>query len=603
MKKSLSVILSLVLLVSSLAIPMTVSADGTLTADEAYAQLNAAVDGLELDLDNIQLTQIANPDRSITAKSNYPDDVSSVSDVSDESLTSILGSKSVKILANSPTTGTTTGLIPGHVHAVEYALTSDTNRILARDIGYIVLYVKTNRSFKMSLGVHDNSTGSPNIINGDKAVSVSANADEYQAVAFNLTSVDWVNGNGVYLSGNNNNTSAANRMYLSTQGVKWYFPSIQEMTDDNGDIATTEDIVFGSIFYVPVDTNVRKFKFNYDTTNQKILPSFPQLSGDMIAAAEMITNDGGRYTDESFAELQTAIVNAKASFLASADIFGIKALLSSELANAGTVEEIWRPTFNYDPTIVTDNNNKKWVASTNVIEDSAISKYRLLFGEYAAKQDSTHTKVSFVKEGVANANGDSVPTDLSVYDDVWLYAYNNSSAPITPSAFSVVTTNSITLSLQTQKLSAGINRIELFGAKPIGDSIDINSTNYATFKDIVKDTNINNAAWNTNRFQINHNTFADGASVIYGTIFGLRALDKTELDNANSLVKIVDFYDNYIKDKGLSNVENATITFETLKSRFTSVRTVAFNDDTTVNSTGDYTLDKSNEGQHVSYTL
>ena len=46
MKKSISVILSLVLLVSSLVIPMSVSAGTTLTADEAYAQLNAAVNNL-----------------------------------------------------------------------------------------------------------------------------------------------------------------------------------------------------------------------------------------------------------------------------------------------------------------------------------------------------------------------------------------------------------------------------------------------------------------------------------------------------------------------------------------------------------------------------
>ena len=206
MKKSISVILSLVLLVSSLAIPMTVSADGTLTADDAYAQLNAAVDGLELDLDNIHPLQIANPDRSITAQGNYAESgtVSSVSDVSDESLTSILGSKYVKISANNTTTGNSNGLIPGHVHAVEYPVTSDANRIFARDIGYIVLYVNTNRSFKMSLGVHDYATGTPNIINGDKAVSVSANAGNYQAVVFNLTSVDWVNGNGVHMFNNDN---------------------------------------------------------------------------------------------------------------------------------------------------------------------------------------------------------------------------------------------------------------------------------------------------------------------------------------------------------------------------------------------------------------
>ena len=83
MKRILSVILSLALLASALIIPMSVSADNTpMDPTEAYAQLNAAVDGLELDLDNIHPLQIANPDRSITASNNYPDNVSSVSDVS-----------------------------------------------------------------------------------------------------------------------------------------------------------------------------------------------------------------------------------------------------------------------------------------------------------------------------------------------------------------------------------------------------------------------------------------------------------------------------------------------------------------------------------------
>ena len=35
----------------------------------------------------------------------------------------------------------------------------------------------------------------------------------------------------------------------------------------------------------------------------------------------------------------------------------------------------------------------------------------------------------------------------------------------------------------------------------------------------------------------------------------------------------------------------------------TAVRTVAFNDDTTVNCTGDYTLDNAIEGQPVSFTV
>lgn len=83
----------------------------------------------------------------------------------------------------------------------------------------------------------------------------------------------------------------------------------------------------------------------------------------------------------------------------------------------------------------------------------------------------------------------------------------------------------------------------------------------------------------------------------------MRALDKTELDSATSLVKIVNFYDEYIKGKGLSNVENATVTFETLKSRFTSVNTNAFNDDTIVTYQSEYTFDNAIEGQNVEFKV
>lgn len=494
MKKSLSVILSLVLLVSSLVIPMTVSADGTLTADEAYAQLNAAVDGLELDIEaarqNGLLVETAYPvgtqvsggsgDTNVITDAN--DDTIAIADT-ENTLAPKIGSKYVDVTGNNATTAANWGLKNDALHTLRYQydignLSSISGQFPLKDIGYIVLYVKTNRPFKFGMSVINNYK-TPRIVDG---LDISATADgNYEPIIINMSKIDWTNDEsfqGAYISNN----------------INWgYFPCVESMTDaENNTITATDGIAFGTLLCVPVDTAVRDFK--YDLSGTVPAKKYYKLSGDMIAAAEKITNDDGRYTEKSFADLQTAVENAKASYLASADISEIKALLSAELENAGIVEEVWLPKW------VKDEATNSWNSPDNVFNpadntaDEIVRKYATDFGSCVAKLDSTHKILSITADG-ANENGaNSNPINVSDYSDMWMYVYNNTETAITPDQFIVVSTgstNHYSVVSNVGSLSAGIlTRIDV-------DSLLIVANNNQTVGD----------TWNTNRIQLKIQVF------------------------------------------------------------------------------------------------
>ena len=102
MKRILSVILSLALLASVLIIPMSVNAgNSVLDADTAFENLNAAVDGLVTDWDNVTPSAFANPIYSI---SKYADSAADRTRTADakyveiaDSTDSKLGPKTFKI--------------------------------------------------------------------------------------------------------------------------------------------------------------------------------------------------------------------------------------------------------------------------------------------------------------------------------------------------------------------------------------------------------------------------------------------------------------------------------------------------------------------------
>ena len=143
MKKSLSVILSLVLLVSSLAIPMTVSADGTLTADEAYAQLNAAVNNLEPNpnlyssVDNMNFfaqpagsaATVVVGENSVVGSVEIDGEPTEINEITtretNPALEPNLGDSAIKIKNNYTVPSNGGGLHKDDLHAVRFSKTGD----------------------------------------------------------------------------------------------------------------------------------------------------------------------------------------------------------------------------------------------------------------------------------------------------------------------------------------------------------------------------------------------------------------------------------------------------------------------------------------------
>ena len=315
MKRILSVILSLALLASALIIPMSVSAEGTLTAEEAYNQLNAAVDGLELDVDaahqNGLLTETAYPVGSQTKGDDGEAYVNKTGNISisdtDNSLPSKIGSKYVNVTGNTANEGGW-GLRPSDLHTLRYqyssTVTDKSGLFCLKDIGYIVLYVKTNRDFNFGMFVHNNEV-TPAIIDGYK---VSQTEDNYEPIIINMTKIDWTD------------KWDFKTAYMGTS-VNWgFFPAIESFTEGDQTIKPEDGIVFGSLFCVPVDKAVRDFKYEINSTANTVTTRFNSIDNvtsdkvvEMVVAAEAIDNADGRYEATSFANLQKAINDAKAT--------------------------------------------------------------------------------------------------------------------------------------------------------------------------------------------------------------------------------------------------------------------------------------------------
>ena len=259
MKRILSVILSLALLASVLIIPMSVNADNSvLDANTAFENLHAAVDGLETDWNNVTPSAFATPIYSI---SKYADSAANRTRTADaeyveiaDSTDSKLGPKTFKIKKSYPVPSSGQGatLVAGAVNAIEYTGSLSPNYSAAKNIGALVFYVKTNRSFTMSFGTHNGYT-----YGGVFKQNIQVEAKEgYQPVVIDfLKELDWTSLQRLL----------ASSYSLFNSGV---FASIVSMTDGNGDtIGEGDDITFGSLLYVPIDTNVRDFKYYLDEAN------------------------------------------------------------------------------------------------------------------------------------------------------------------------------------------------------------------------------------------------------------------------------------------------------------------------------------------------
>lgn len=626
MKRILSVILSLALLASALIIPMSVSADNTpMDPTEAYNQLNAAVDGLVLDFDaahqNGLLTETAYPVGSQTKGDEGEANVDKNSGINisdtEKDLVSKIGSKSVSVTGNVANTGGW-GLNTNDLHALRYqyssTVTDKSGLFCLKDIGYIVLYVKTNRDFNFGMSVHNNEV-TPAIIDGYK---VSQTEDNYEPIIINMTKIDWTD------------KWDFKTAYMG-KSVNWgFFPAIESFTDGNQTITSADGIVFGSLFCVPVDTAVRDFK--YDLTGT--YPDYPTkkyetLSADMIHAAELIKNDDGRYTAESFATLQEAIKNAKATLIndeTSGDDNAL-ALFKAEVANLYKLEEVFRPKF-------VDGSER---AIANAVDVKNLSEYqKSLLGEHYIKiEDSDLGKeINFVDASATGRYPVTPVKDYTKYSDIYLYVVNN-----TGSVYYVPTFNAyiggdgksdisfydkdlyVNSRWNSFKLDAKVNRCDLF-------DLNVNAVGPAGNENVYRNNDV--------RYYVEHYTFNAGteseqtyydkykgssriqwtipngdlsgtSNLILGSMMGEIAFDTTgdkDLKLLNSIEGIFGYYSKYIAGKGYINTDDIVSTLSVMN--VISVPVTGFYEKyatiTYPNSEG-YTLDVVPSGGEVSFKV
>ena len=627
MKRILSVILSLALLASALIIPMSVSAEGTLTAEEAYAQLNAAVDGLVLDLDaahqNGLLTETARPVGSQINANNGEDDVNtdeeedkiSINDT-EAALVSKIGSKSVSVTGNVANTGGW-GLNTNDLHALRYQYSSkigDTDGYFRlKEIGYIVLYVKTNRAFKLGMSVHNNSA-TPRIVAGR---NVPATGSDYEPIIINMTKIDWT-------------TQWDFKKAYMGKSVNWgFFPAIESFTDENQTITSADGIVFGSLFCVPVDTAVRDFK--YDLTGT--YPDYPTkkyetLSADMILAAELIKNDDGRYTAESFAALQEAIKNAKVTLIndGTNDVNDALELFKAEVANLYKLEEVFRPKF------VGSNTAREKATDEDVKNLSDYQKS--LLGEHYIKIESSdlNKDINFVDVSATGQYPDSPVKDYTKYRNIYLYVVNNTGSVYYAPTFNAYIGGDGNSSISfydnnlyansrrnTFILNTTVTRCDLFdlNVNAVGPAGNENVYHNNDVRYFVKNYTFDNGDGSTKTYyekykgssriqwKIPTGDLSGTSNLILGSMMGEIAFDTTDdkdLKLLNSIEGIFGYYSKYIAGQGYINTDDIESTLSAMGA--ISIPVTGFYEKyATIEFTGNYSFAAALQNAEVTFKV
>ncbi len=234
----------------------------------------------------------------------------------------------------------------------------------------------------------------------------------------------------------------------------------------------------------------------------------------------------------------------------SANLEDLKAILVSQLEDAGTVEEVWYPKWVKNSTDFSSTENV-YRPTDGATGDQIIDNNVANFGSYVAKLDSTH-KILSITAGNTNEMGDNgTPIKVEDYSDMWMYVYNNTERAVAPDQFIVAATGNS---------STSPNASLSFPAKQLY-RIEIDDVLKAA-----NDAQANVNGWDTNRLQLKNSDLTDNEAVYYGTVFGLKKIDITELRNAETLSDIFEFYDQNVKDKGLENAEDAISTFEAFRN-------------------------------------
>lgn len=578
MKRILSVILSLALLASLLIVPMSVSA---VTAAEKEAAFNAVVDAvknLELDLNNVSTIEYANPTASAGGSDNSGKiTLSDVSAVADKA---ILGDKKVQINGDNKVTDAKGGLVKDHLHAINYQPISNVYVHLYK-VGYFVIYVKTARPFKLSLGAANGQTQNINFLNGENAIDVPATGDGYTPVVINVQSgIDWTKS---VLNGNN-----AKRLYAAEYVFSKLYASVQEMTEGDNAITAEDGITFGSAFYVPVDETVRDFRYNVTTfrnpASGDVQYRFTELSAEMIAAAEAIDNTHGNYTADSFATLQNAIKTAKEVFLD--DGGNAVDLFKAEVNNLYKLEEVCRPTsFGGDMNGLTYANASEITINGKPLSD----KQKEYFGDCLVKVDSTTNSTNVVRltdkttTGAVPGMGQlvkkykdyknlylAVANTGDVYKDTQFTSYNEYNT-----AVNYITRQDSSYNRQLI-LKNGCNLISLYDLiVNVDDKKVTEDGNTVTY--YIRDNNVLYYSdymlkYDTSQYKTYYDgfnvlnfvskTLAEGTSLYIGSLMGEVAFDTTDLEEVTTKAQVIDYYNTNIAGKDYIGTEDIEETLD-----------------------------------------
>lgn len=580
MKRILSVILSLSLLASLLIIPMSVSA--TVTDAEKTAAFNAvvnAVKNLKLDLNNVSTIEYANPTESVGGSDNSGKiTISTVSDVADKVT---LGEKKVAITGDNKVTSEKTpgGLVADHLHAISYQPLSNVYVHLYK-VGYFVIYVKTARPIKLSLGAVNGQTQNINFLNGTNAIDVPATGEGYTPVAINIQSgIDWTK---PVLNG-----SKGQHLYAAEYCLQKLYVSVQAIGEDNT-ITPGDGITFGSAFYVPVDENVRDFRFDVTTSrnpdsDKAVNDRFDELSAEMIAAAEAIDNTHGNYTAESFQALQDAIKTAKEVFIAGGG--DVVDLFKAEVENLYTLEEVCRPT-----SVNGDINNRPYVnASEITINDQPLSdKQQEYFGESLVRVDNTTSAVKLTDKtatvpepalgelvkkfkdyknlyfAVANTGDVQNSVKFTSYNQ-WNTAVNYINRQdsswkrqlILKNGFNLISLYDISVNVDNKKVTVGGNAVTYYFR-------DNNVLYYSDYM-LEHDTSENKMYYDGfNVFNVQYGSLPAGTSLYIGSLIGEKPFNITDtgLDKVTDKANVVKYYNDHIKGKGYINTDDIEKTLE-----------------------------------------
>ena len=544
MKKVISVVLSLAMLVSLFIMPMTVSAQDP----DPVADLKAAVAGLQ---DLIVEYDASNHKQVLVPAGSYGRGQSGLQKiyaplVEEGDMVPELGTQAVTIPTGYATTSGiwTSGDDPDYylVSSVGGELSSTVKSdVLPKDVGKFVFYVKTNVDIILSPGIHSGES-----ISVAPQITLEASAD-YQRVSIDIGLFD---------------KFASNYPTLPTK-LSNFLLCIDKV--EEGEILESDEIIVGSVFVVDADPVKTKFAADYAEATT--------LSAQMIADAEAI--DITQYKAETVPALQSAIAAAKEAYLATAEFADIIALVKAEASNMTKIVEVFTPKFINTPnpdTEVGGNIQLPSVKPEISVEGDITQDVIDSLGSHYAKNTKENT-IIFYTDPAAEMHKEADPiVDFRNYKDMYMTVIYDGEDTFKTGMFNFLIAeladSSIRLSVNDWDagvyLEPGVNKIDLYSLIVNHDASTIENIQYKWRENNIVyflENNTNYLYEGAARMQITGlgNMGAED-SIIFGTIFGEEYFDASVFDLLTERSEIVPVYNALVKDQGYINAEGLTDT-------------------------------------------